>query len=115
IRKSQPGQIREARTEKDSNQYRCCPAMSSRYEPVKLPTEQVAHSNGQAKVKQSQHTIIPCRRYLPALLYINTSTEASCATVSSRVANRDFVPTIPKKRYVCSGELQLRTASWRTD
>src|ERR1044071_836029 len=70
--------------------------MSSRYEPVKPPTEQVAHSNSQAKIDQSQHTITPCRGDLPALVYITTSTEARCAMVFSNVANRDFVPTIPK-------------------
>src|SRR5262245_53064898 len=34
--------------------------------------------------------------YLPALVHISMSTEASCPTAFSSVANHDFVPTISK-------------------
>ena len=106
MRKSQHGQVCEPCAEQDANHNSgCCPAVSNGYEPVKPPTEQVAHSNGQAKIKQEPTYNHSLQTYLPALVYITIPIEASCATASSSVANRDFVPTIPKKRNVCSGEL----------
>src|SRR5437773_10874222 len=51
--KGEPSQVREPSAKQDADQYGCCPAVRSRYKPVKPAAEQVAKIKCQRQINQS--------------------------------------------------------------
>jgi hypothetical protein len=56
MRKTQTSQIRKPCADQDTNQYGCRPTVRDGQKPIKVPANEIAKSNRQCQINQSEHT-----------------------------------------------------------